>query len=46
MKDTAFYRLLLMVVCLCVAATIAHFAYAVYAYQHCSIIEFIAREPW
>jgi hypothetical protein len=26
--------------------TLAHFAYAVYAYHHCSIIEFIAKELW
>ena len=26
--------------------TAAHFAYAWYAYQHASIIQFIARELW
>jgi hypothetical protein len=34
------------VLAVCVVLTAAHLAYAVYAYQHCSIIEFIARELW
>ena len=46
MKKKTFYRLLLAVLIVCVVATAAHFAYDVYAYQHCSIIYFIAREVW
>ena len=30
----------------CLLLTAAHLFYAVYAYQHCSIIQFIAKEPW
>ncbi len=41
------YLTLLMVVSgLLMLLTLAHFAYIVYAYQHCSIIEFIAGELW
>lgn len=41
------FRITLIAVCgICLALTLAHFVYAVYAYQHCSIIEFIARELW
>lgn len=46
MRDSVFYRLLAAVVCLCIMATLAHFVYVIYAYQHCSIIEFIAGELW
>ena len=31
---------------LCLLLTAAHFAYAVYAYEHASIIRFIAGELW
>lgn len=46
MKDRTFLIVLTAVLALCVVLTIAHLAYAVYAYQHCSIVEFIARELW
>ena len=46
MKDRTFSIILYSLLGLCVLLTLAHFAYAVYAYQHCSIIEFIARELW
>lgn len=46
MKDKTFNIFLLAVLTICVILTLAHLAYAVYAYQHCSIIEFIARELW
>lgn len=39
-------RVLLCVIAVCLVVTIAHMVYAVYAYQHCSIIEFIAKELW
>ena len=46
MKDRTYLRVLLCVIGLCLALTLAHMVYAVCAYQHCSIIEFIARELW
>ena len=46
MKDRTYLRVLLCVIGLCLVLTLAHMVYAVYAYQHCSIIEFIARELW
>ena len=46
MKDRTFSIILFSVLGVCVLLTLAHFAYAIYAYQHCSIIEFIARELW
>lgn len=46
MKDQVFRRLLIAVLIVCVLLTIAHLVYAVYAYQHCSVIQFIGRELW
>ena len=46
MKEKTFYRLLLAVLLVCVVVTVAHFAYDIYAYKHCSIIWFIAKEVW
>ena len=46
MKERTFWITLWGVVAACVTATLAHFAYAVYAYQHCSIIYFIGKELW
>ena len=46
MKDRTFLRVLIAMTAICLLLTMAHFAWAVYAYQHCSIIEFIARELW
>ena len=46
MKDRTFLRVLIALTAICLVLTMAHFAWAVYAYQHCSIIEFIARELW
>ena len=46
MKDRTFFVILFTVLGACVLLTLAHFAYAIYAYQHCSIIEFLARELW
>ena len=39
-------RILIVVLIFCVVLTAAHFAYDVYAYRHCSIIYFIAKEIW
>lgn len=46
MKERKFYIVLLSVIGICLALTIAHFVYAVYAYEHCSIIYFIGKELW
>ena len=46
MSDKIFYRLLIVVLAVCMIATIAHLIYAVDAYQHCSIIYFIGKELW
>ena len=46
MRERTFYIILFAVIGVCLALTLAHFIYAVYAYQHCSIIYFIAKELW
>ena len=46
MKLKTFYIILFVVAALCVLLTVAHLVYAIYAYQHSSIIKFIAKEPW
>ena len=46
MKSKTFYTVLFTALGVCVALTVAHFAYAVYAYKHCSIIYFIGQELW
>lgn len=46
MRERTFTVLLLALVALGLALTVAHLVYAVYAYQHCSIIYFIAEELW
>lgn len=46
MKDRTFWIVLLSVIGLCLALTVAHFLYAIYAYEHCSIIYFIGKELW
>lgn len=46
MKESTFYKLLFVITAVCLLLTAAHLCYAVYAYQHCSIIQFIAKEPW
>lgn len=46
MSEKTFTRVLIALVAVCLVLTVAHFSWAVYAYQHCSIIEFIARELW
>jgi len=44
MKNKTFMIMLCGVLVLCIAATFLHLAYIIYAYEHCSIIEFIAGE--
>jgi len=46
MKKRWFEILLGTVTGLGILATIAHLIYIIRAYQHCSIIQFIARELW
>lgn len=46
MKHKTFLALLFAVLGICLALTVAHFIYAVEAYNHCSIIYFIGRELW
>ncbi len=46
MKSRTFYIILLAVIGVCLALTVAHFAYAIYAYEHCSIIYFVGKELW
>ncbi len=46
MKPRTFRIVFASVLGLCLLLTAAHFAYARYAYEHASIIQFIAREPW
>ena len=46
MNAKTFAKVLIALVVLCAVATLAHICYAVYAYQHASIIQFIAKELW
>ena len=46
MKPKTFRIVFACVLGLCLLLTAAHLAYARYAYQHASIIQFIARELW
>ena len=46
MKPRTFRIVFASVLGLCLLLTAAHFAYARYAYEHASIIQFIAKEPW
>lgn len=46
MKQKTYFNLLITVVVICLIFTIAHLIYAIKAYEHCSIIYFIAKELW
>ena len=46
MQPKTFRILLCYTLALCLLLTAAHFLYAVYAYGHSSIIQFIAQELW
>ena len=46
MKDRTFSILLYVLIGIFIALTVAHLIYAIYAYQHCSIIYFIGKELW
>ncbi len=46
MKTNRYIALILVIFALLTLLTVAHLCYAVYAYEHCSIIYFIAKELW
>lgn len=46
MKNRTFIKILIIVAVVCILLTTAHVIYAYNAYQHSSIIEFIAKELW
>ncbi len=46
MKMHTFTIIMLVVIGICLLLTVTHLIYAIYAYQHCSIIYFIAKEWW
>ncbi len=46
MTDRTFLKIMAVVIAVCLAFTVAHLIYDIYAYQHCSIIYFIAKELW
>ncbi len=46
MKTTTFTKLFIVVLALCLVLTLAHFAYACFAYPNSSIIYFIGKELW
>ena len=46
MKNRVFSVILFSVIGVCLALTLAHMIYAIYAYQQCSIIYFIGKELW
>lgn len=46
MKERTFTIILLAIIGIGLVLTIAHLLYVIYAYQHCSIIYFIAKELW
>ncbi len=46
MTDRTFIKILAVVISVCLVLTVAHLVYDIYAYQHSSIIYFIAKELW
>ncbi len=46
MTERTFTKILIAVIAVCLVLTVAHLIYDIYAYQHCSIIYFIAKELW
>ena len=46
MKPRTFRIVFACVLSLCLLLTAAHVAYACYAYEHASILQFIAKELW
>ncbi|MBQ6568780.1 MAG: hypothetical protein IJL87_00835 [Clostridia bacterium] len=46
MNKRTFLIVLYSLIALCLLLTAAHVVYAILAYQHSSIIEFISKELW
>ena len=46
MNNKTFLRVLFALLGVCVALTLAHLIWAIYAYEHCSIIYFVGKELW
>jgi len=46
MTDRKFLKALILVIGAGLFLTAAHLSYIIYAYRHCSIIYFIAKELW
>jgi cell division protein FtsL len=46
MKISTFNKILIAVLAVCILLTAVHVIYAIWAYQHCSIIYFIGGELW
>ena len=46
MKSSTFQKVLLGIVIAGLLFTVAHLIYDLYAYEHASIIQFIAKELW
>ena len=46
MKAKTFWVVFLSVLAVCLALTVAHFIFAVYACECCSIINFDGKELW
>lgn len=46
MDEKKYSRLVYWLLGVCSALTMGHLAYVVYAYERCSIVQFIAKELW
>ena len=46
MSGRGYQKLLAAVIAVCLLLTLLHVGYAVYAYRHSSVIQFIGREWW
>ena len=46
MNNKTFLRVLFALLGVCVALTLAHLIWAIYAYEHCSIIYCVGTELW
>ena len=46
MSRKVFYTILISVTVICAALTLAHVFYALYAYEHSSIIGYVSKELW
>lgn len=46
MRERTFLIALCITLGVCIALTAAHVLYAIEAYEHCSIIPFVAKELW